>query len=241
MANALKQALARGEIFLISATTPKEFTFIEKDEAMERRLQPIRVEEPNRDEALYIMKKLRPRYENAHGVTITNEALAATVDLSIRYKAIDLIDEATSRAYVSGADTIGLVDIAKIVSRKKHIPLESIVRISEGDRKSIEDEIGKVVKGQPHAIRSICAVVYKGLVGMQNRNRPIGSGMLLGTTGVGKTELAKQLAIQLFGTADTMIRIDCTEYQNKESVYQLIGNPTTGEKGYLTEKVKLNP
>ena len=97
------------------------------------------------------------------------------------------------------------------------------------------------VKGQPHAIHSICAVVYKGLVGMQNRNRPIGSGMLLGTTGVGKTELAKQLAIQLFGTADSMIRIDCTEYQNKESVYQLIGNPTTGEKGYLTEKVKLNP
>lgn len=249
VANALKQALARGEIFLISATTPKEFTFIEKDEAMERRLQPIRVEEPNRDEALYIMKKLKPRYENVHGVIITDEALAATVDLSIRYmadkqlpdKAIDLIDEATSRAYVSGDDTIGLVDIAKIVSRKKHIPLESIVRISEGDRKSIEDEIGKVVKGQPHAIHSICAVVYKGLVGMQNRNRPIGSGMLLGTTGVGKTELAKQLAIQLFGTADSMIRIDCTEYQNKESVYQLIGNPTTGEKGYLTEKVKLNP
>lgn len=246
--NALKAALSRGEIKLISATTEDEFRIIEKDPAMERRMQSILVEEPDRESALYIMKKIAPRYEKLRGVTITPEALEATVDLSIRYiadkhlpdKAIDLIDEAVAHAYIKNKKTVTFKDIAWLIHLKRGIPLESILLISRGKPIDIEAELAKVVKGQSLAIKTISHKIYSKKTDMQNENRPA-SAFVLGTTGVGKTELGKQVARLFYGDSEAFIRIDCTEYNSKDSVQRLIGNPANNEKGQLTEQVKNRP
>ncbi|RKV64622.1 MAG: ATP-dependent Clp protease ATP-binding subunit [Streptococcus sp.] len=247
VANLLKPALSRGDIYFISATTHKEFRLIEKDSAMERRLQPIYVEEPDRNSAIQIMSKVKAKHERVRGIEITDEAIIATVDLSTRYmadknlpdKSIDLLDEAVASAYLNGKKTITYKDIAKVVHIRKGIDLEILLQGTRTERIDYEEEISKVVKGQKDAVKAIADITYRAKTDMQNKNKPLGTILLLGTTGVGKTECARQTARAIFGSVDMMTRIDCSEYNDDNAVARLIGS--NGNEGTLTEKVKRKP
>lgn len=247
VANLLKPALSRGDIYFISATTHKEFRLIEKDSAMERRLQPIYVEEPDRNSAIQIMSKVKAKHERVRGIEITDEAIVATVDLSTRYmadknlpdKSIDLLDEAVASAYLNGKKTITYKDIAKVVHNRKGIDLEILLQGTRTERIDYEEEISKVVKGQKDAVKAIADITYRAKTDMQNKEKPLGTILLLGTTGVGKTECARQTARAIFGSVDMMTRIDCSEYTDENAVPRLIGY--NGNEGTLTEKVKRKP
>ena len=247
VANLLKPALSRGDIYFISATTHKEFRLIEKDSAMERRLQPIYVEEPDRNSAIQIMSKVKAKHERVRGIEITDEAIIATVDLSTRYmadknlpdKSIDLLDEAVASAYLNGKKTITYKDIAKVVHIRKGIDLEILLQGTRTERIDYEEEISKVVKGQKDAVKAIADITYRAKTDMQNKEKPLGTILLLGTTGVGKTECARQTARAIFGSVDMMTRIDCSEYTDENAVPRLIGY--NGNEGTLTEKVKRRP
>lgn len=313
--NILKPSLSRGEIQLIGATTLEEYRkYIEKDAALERRFQPITVEEPTEEEAYEILKGLRPYYEKHHGVVIGDEALQAAVKMSVRYindrflpdKAIDIIDEASSRVQLAGysrtpeikaleqeikvlladkEEAIKLADIEKakaaqarqreaeqeieklksradrknkrkpmvvteasiadIVSDWTKIPVQ---RLTEGETKRLahlEKELHKRVIGQEEAVGAVAQAVKRGRVGLKDPNRPIGSFLFLGPTGVGKTELSKALAEAVFGSEQAMIRVDMSEYMEKHSVSKLIGSPPGyvgyDEGGQLSEKVRRHP
>ena len=313
--NILKPSLSRGEIQLIGATTLEEYRkHIEKDAALERRFQPITVEEPSAEETLEILKGLRPYYESHHGVTIEDAALDAAVKLSQRYindrflpdKAIDIIDEAASKVQLAGyqtapeleayelelnelreekelalktADlerakkaqarqtqieaemekirikferknkrkklTVNEAAVAETVSDWTKIPLS---RLTEGETKRLarlEKELHKRVIGQEEAVKAVAQAVKRGRVGLKDPNRPIGSFLFLGPTGVGKTELSKALAEAVFGSEQAMIRVDMSEYMEKHSVSKLIGSPPGyvgyEEGGQLSEKVRRNP
>ena len=246
VANSLKPALSRGEIYLISATTADEFMIIERDPAMERRLQPVYVDELDKEASILVLKKRRPKYKRELDVEIPNDAIKAAVELSIRYitdkmlpdKAIDIIDEASATANIDGKSDITLRDSANVIHRKKGIPMESLLRTSSTPVDFAEG-MRAVVKGQDHVIRTIARLMYKGIQGGQNKRRPLGTLLLLGTTGTGKTELAKQAAKQLFGSEEAMIRLDMSEYMTDNAVVRLIGNDE--RKGDLTEKIKKNP
>lgn len=247
VANLLKPALSRGDIYFISATTHKEFRLIEKDTAMERRLQPIYVEEPDRESAIQIMSKIKDKHERVRGIEITDEAIVATVDLSTRYmadknlpdKSIDLLDEAVATAYLNGKKTITYKDIAKVVHIRRGIDLEILLQGTRTERIDYEKQISKVVKGQKDAVKAIADITYRAKTDMQNKEKPLGSILLLGTTGVGKTECARQTARAIFGSVDMMTRIDCSEYSDENAVARLIGYD--GNEGTLTEKVKRRP
>lgn len=247
VANLLKPALSRGDIYFISATTHKEFRLIEKDSAMERRLQPIYVEEPDRNSAIQIMSKVKAKHERVREIEITDEAIVATVDLSTRYmadknlpdKSIDLLDEAVASAYLNGKKTITYKDIAKVVHNRKGIDLEILLQGTRTERIDYEEEISKVVKGQKDAVKAIADITYRAKTDMQNKEKPLGTILLLGTTGVGKTECARQTARAIFGSVDMMTRIDCSEYTDENAVPRLIGY--NGNEGTLTEKVKRRP
>ena len=247
VANLLKPALSRGDIYFISATTHKEFRLIEKDTAMERRLQPIYVEEPDREAAIQIMSKVKAKHERVRGIEITDEAIVATVDLSTRYmadknlpdKSIDLLDEAVATAYLNGKKTITYKDIAKVVHIRKGIDLEILLQGTRTERIDYEKQISRVVKGQKDAVKAIADITYRAKTDMQNKEKPLGSILLLGTTGVGKTECARQTAHAIFGSVDMMTRIDCSEYSDENAVARLIGSD--GNEGTLTEKVKRRP
>ncbi|MDU4838508.1 MAG: AAA family ATPase, partial [Streptococcus salivarius] len=246
VANSLKPALSRGEIYLISATTADEFMIIERDPAMERRLQPVYVDELDKEASILVLKKRRPKYKRELDIEIPTDAIKAAVELSIRYvtdkmlpdKAIDIIDEASSTANIDGKSEITLKDIASVIHRKKGIPMESLLRTSSTPVDFAEG-MRAVVKGQDHVIRTIARLMYKGIQGGQNKRRPLGTLLLLGTTGTGKTELAKQAAKQLFGSEEAMIRLDMSEYMTDNAVVRLIGNDE--RKGDLTEKIKKSP
>ena len=313
--NILKPSLSRGELQIIGATTLEEYRkYIEKDAALERRFQPVTVEEPSEEEAYEILKGLRPYYERHHKVEISDEALEAAVKMSVRYindrflpdKAIDLIDEAASKVQLSGYQASseiedlsreiqeilqekeraiktgylslakecqekqkeaearleqlqvkeekknqrksGKVDekaVASIVSDWTKIPVQ---RLTEGETRrlaQLEKELHKRVIGQEEAVRAVSQAVKRGRVGLKNPNRPIGSFLFLGPTGVGKTELSKALAQAVFGSEQAMIRVDMSEYMEKHSVSKLIGSPPGyvgyDEGGQLSEKVRRNP
>lgn len=313
--NILKPSLSRGEIQLIGATTLEEYRkYIEKDAALERRFQPVTVEEPTEQEALEILKGLRPYYEKHHGVRIEDEALAAAVRMSVRYindrflpdKAIDIIDEAASKVQLGSyrsapeiealeikirellnqkEEAIKLADlsmakriqqeqneaeeqiekyrkkevrrnkrknltvnensVADIVSDWTKIPVK---RLTEGETKrlaALEKELHKRVIGQEEAVKAVAQAVKRGRVGLKDPNRPIGSFLFLGPTGVGKTELSKALAEAVFGSEQAMIRVDMSEYMEKHSVSKMIGSPPGyvgyDEGGQLSEKVRRNP
>ena len=246
--NALKPALARGEIYFISATTYNEFTIIEKDAAMERRLNPVYVDEPSRDEAVGIIEKVKKRNEKLHKITYDQEALEASVDFSIRYmadkqlpdKAIDLIDEAGSAAYYEGRSKVTVLDIAQLIHEKKGIPIETILRISRNEPVDYEKEIKKVVKGQDHAVKQVCQILRKSATGMKESEKP-SSILFMGTTGTGKTELAKQGARVYFGDESAFLRLDMSEYTGEKANDALIGDRTSGKKGDLTEFAKIKP
>ena len=313
--NILKPSLSRGEIQLIGATTLEEYRkYIEKDAALERRFQPVTVEEPSEEETIEILKGLRPYYEKHHGVVIEDSALEAAVKMSERYindrflpdKAIDIIDEAASKVRLGGYRMAPEVDamelelheiqkdkekavkqadlslakelqarqreieteiskykekeerrnkrkkisvteasVADIISDWTKIPVQ---RLTEGETKRLarlEKELHKRVIGQEEAVKAVAQAVKRGRVGLKDPNRPIGSFLFLGPTGVGKTELSKALAEAVFGSEQAMIRVDMSEYMEKHSVSKLIGSPPgyVGyyEGGQLSEKVRRNP
>lgn len=313
--NILKPSLSRGEIQLIGATTLEEYRkYIEKDAALERRFQPVTVEEPSEEDAVAILQGLRPYYEQHHGVKIEDEALEAAVKMSVRYindrflpdKAIDVIDEASSKIQLAGfkevpeteklenrlqeirkekEEAVKTADlsrakeiqkcqieveeqlsrlrtkverknkkkvlivnesaVADIISDWTKIPVQ---KLTEGETKRLahlEKELQKRVIGQDEAVKAVAQAVKRGRVGLKDPNRPIGSFLFLGPTGVGKTELSKALAEAVFGSEQSMIRVDMSEYMEKHSVSKLIGSPPGyvgyEEGGQLSEKVRRNP
>ena len=304
--NILKPALARGELQMVGATTLHEYRIIEKDAALERRLQPVRVDEPSVEETIRILKGLQPRYEDYHHVKYTDEAIAAAATLSNRYiqdrflpdKAIDLLDETGSKknltiqivdpktiekklqeaeeqkqaasreedfekaAYyrdqinklqkmkerqISEEETpvITEKDMEQIVEERTNIPVGELKEKEQTQLKNLADDLKAKVIGQDEAIDKVAKAIRRNRVGLGKQNRPIGSFLFVGPTGVGKTELAKQLAYEMFGSEESMIRFDMSEYMEKHSVSKLIGSPPGyvgyEEAGQLTEKVRRNP
>ncbi|MGN0242432.1 MAG: ATP-dependent Clp protease ATP-binding subunit [Lachnospiraceae bacterium] len=255
--NILKPSLSRGEIQLIGATTREEYRkYIEKDSALERRFQPIVVEEPTVDETIEILNGLKPKYEEYHNVVIRDDAICAAAQMAERYindrflpdKAIDLMDEAGASIKMQnpkGRVKMKEKDIAKVVSTWTKIPLEKISRDETARLRKLESILHKRVVGQEEAVAAVAKAVRRGRVGLKDPNRPIGSFLFLGPTGVGKTELSKALAEAMFGTQNAMIRVDMSEYMEKHSVSKMIGSPPGyvghEEGGQLSEKVRRNP
>lgn len=260
-ANIFKPALARGEIRVIGATTYREYRkYFEKDAALARRFQRIDVREPDQQETLRILEGLRSRYEEYHQVTISDEALHAAVELSARYitdrfmpdKAIDLIDEAASmrRLYSwkreSGSQLgIGASDIARVVSQWTGIPIERVDADEKNSVMQLEEKLFRRIVGQREAVLTVSRAVRRSRAGLNDPSRPLGVFMLLGPSGVGKTELCKALSEALFGSEDALIRIDMSEYAEEASASRLIGSPPGyvghGEGGQLTDAVMKRP
>ncbi|MEQ8167886.1 MAG: ATP-dependent Clp protease ATP-binding subunit [Candidatus Eremiobacterota bacterium] len=295
-ANILKPALARGDITLIGATTIDEYRkYIEKDPALERRFQPVQVNEPSEADTIEILKALRPKFEEHHRVKISDEAVVQAVKLSVRYlterflpdKAIDIIDEACSsvkvQQYVSfmpgklkyNEDTgeveelesekkypkssditedvsregdravITEKEVAKVIALWTDIPIENLTTEESVRLAEMEDRMKSRVKGQDKAIHKVSQVVKMARLGLANPGRPRGVFLFLGSTGVGKTELAKALAEFLFGSEDELIRLDMSEYKEKHSISKLIGAPAGyvghEEEGRFTRMVRTKP
>ena len=259
-ANILKPALGRDALQIVGATTLEEYRrHIEKDAALERRFQPIRISEPNSEESLEILRGIRQRLERHHHLTIADEALEAAVRLSVRYigdrwlpdKAIDLVDEAASHVRMQTMAAPALPravledDIAQVVSQWTGIPAASITQ-DEGRRLlQMEQTLSHRVTGQEDAVKAVAAAVRRSRVGFGDPNRPIGSFLFLGPTGVGKTELCRALAEALFGDEKALIRVDMSEYMERHAVSRLIGSPPGyighEEGGQLTEAVRRKP
>ncbi|MGT2832634.1 ATP-dependent Clp protease ATP-binding subunit [Streptococcus halotolerans] len=304
--NILKPALARGELQLVGATTLNEYRIIEKDAALERRMQPVKVDEPSVEETITILKGIQPKYEDYHHVKYSSDAIEAAAILSNRYiqdrflpdKAIDLLDESGSKmnltlnfvdpqeidqrlveaenlkaqatrdedyeraAYyrdqiakykemqaqkIDDQDTpiITEKNIEAIIEQKTNIPVGDLKEKEQSQLVHLADDLKSHVIGQDDAVDKIAKAIRRNRVGLGSPNRPIGSFLFVGPTGVGKTELSKQLAIELFGSADSMIRFDMSEYMEKHAVAKLVGAPPGyvgyEEAGQLTEKVRRNP
>ena len=313
--NILKPSLARGELQLIGATTLDEYRkYIEKDPALERRFQQVAVEEPTPEEAVKILKGLRPKYEEHHKVTITDDAIEAAVKLGGRYindrflpdKAIDLMDEAASKVALSvykasprkkaleeklaaldekkesaikaeAYEEAGAIkkkqqrirkdiekleaeeaerknsmqlkvtadEIADIVAGWTKIPVKKLAEGETARLLKLEDTLHKRVVGQEGAVSAVAKAIRRGRVGLKDPNRPTGSFLFLGPTGVGKTELSKALAEAVFGTEDSIIRVDMSEYMEKHSVSKMIGSPPGyvgfEDGGQLSEKIRRHP
>ena len=253
-ANILKPALGRGEVQIIGATTPEEYRrHIEKDAALERRFQPVKVAEPSRSDSLKMLGAVRQGLEKHHGVKISDAALTAAVDLSARYindrflpdKAIDLADEAAAHIRVSGGGLVTAEDIAAVVSLWTGIPVANLSADETKRLRNMESILHRRVIGQNEAVTAVSRAIRRGRVGLSDPNRPIGSFLFLGPTGVGKTELCRALAEAVFGESEAMIRLDMSEYMEKHAVSKLIGSPP-GYVGYedggqLTERVRRKP
>ncbi len=316
-ANILKPMLARGDLQIIGATTIDEYRkYIEKDSALERRFTPVYVEEPSEADAITILKGLRPKYEEHHGIAVLDEAIEAAVKMSSRYitdrflpdKAIDLIDEAAARVRImvdggmeirdermklqaleqdramhemrgdinaatealkeimavkakiealekanapvfapDGRKAIGKEHIAGVISARVRIPLSKITQ-EEGEKlMRLEDDLHKRIIGQNEAVTAVAKAIRRARAGLKDPSRPIGSFIFVGPTGVGKTDLCKALAESMFGSEDQMIRIDMSEYMEKQSISKLIGAPPgyVGfddlQTGQLTDKVRTKP
>lgn len=313
--NILKPALARGELQTIGATTLDEYQkYIEKDSALERRFARIQVDEPTQEEAVSILKGLRPRYEAHHGVEITDQALEAAVQLSTRYinsrqlpdKAIDLIDESSAKVRLDLADEplesfalrdelnqlvadkeaaienqdftaaarlrkqekiiagqlevlllkeakqatghgnkVTEEDVAAVVSQWTGIPLQQLEKKESERLLDLEKILHQRVVGQDEAVQAVSRAIRRARSGLKDPDRPIGSFMFLGPTGVGKTELAKALAEAMFGSEDALVRVDMSEFMEKYSTSRLIGSPPGyvgyDEGGQLTEKIRQKP
>ena len=314
-ANILKPAMSRGEIQLIGATTITEYRkHIEKDAALERRFQPIVIEEPSKQLCKEILEGLKETFESHHGVKIDEETIEAAIELSERYindrylpdKAIDVLDEACSKVSLKGYQVpeqfdvlekelkkmalykeeavkngdfaeaslihqeqeettkklermkkrfqkaqenkeliVSSEDVAVVVSAWTKIPVQKLTETESSRLRKLESVIHKRVIGQEEAVEAVAKAIKRGRVGIKSPNRPIGSFLFLGPTGVGKTELAKALAEALFGKEEAMVRVDMSEYMEKHSVSKLIGSPPGyvghDEGGQLSEKVRRNP
>jgi ATP-dependent Clp protease ATP-binding subunit ClpE len=304
--NILKPALARGELQLVGATTLKEYRQIEKDAALERRFQPVIVQEPSTEEAIEILKGIQAKYENYHSIRYTDEAIRSCVTLSQRYiqdrflpdKAIDLLDEAGSKLNLTlttdskeeieailtelarekeiatreekyevaarlrdkenklhqqlddaqhdvDVPAVTVEDIQNIVEDKTGIPVKRLQEDEQVKMKRLAEHLANKVIGQDEAVQKVTKAIRRSRAGLKAKTRPIGSFLFVGPTGVGKTELSKVLAEELFGSKESLIRLDMSEYMEKHSVSKLIGSPPGyvghEEAGQLTEKVRRNP
>ncbi|MBV9402829.1 MAG: ATP-dependent Clp protease ATP-binding subunit [Candidatus Eremiobacteraeota bacterium] len=259
LSSMIKPELARGDLQCIGATTFDEYRkYIESDAALERRFQPVMVEEPTIDQTIEILRGLRERYSNHHNVVITDEAVVAAAQLSARYiadrflpdKAIDLIDEAAaSRALANkGAVKGPVVDeqtVAAVVAKWTGIPITTLTEAQSNNLLTMENALSKRVIGQEKAIAAVCEAIRRARAGLHDPRKPVGSFLFSGPTGVGKTELAKALAAQLFGTEEALVRIDLSEFTEAHTVSRLIGAPPGylghDEPGQLTEPVRRRP
>lgn len=261
--NILKPYLARGEIQLIGATTLEEYRkYIEKEAALERRFQPIMVEEPTTEESISIVNGVLKKYEHYHNVYILPEAVEAAVVLSNRYiidrrlpdKALDLIDEASAAMRLKslsmpGEDgkilTVGKTEIADVVSEWTNVPVKSLTEKESEKLLKLEILIQKSIIGQKSAVDAVARAMRRGRIGIQNPDRPIGSFLFLGPTGVGKTELSKVLSNIMFEKEHSFIRIDMSEYMESHSISKMIGSPPGyvgfEDGGQLSELVRRNP
>ncbi|MDY0406867.1 ATP-dependent Clp protease ATP-binding subunit [Virgibacillus sp. 179-BFC.A HS] len=304
--NILKPALARGELQLIGATTLKEYRQIEKDAALERRLQPITVKEPTAEQTVKILQGLKDRYEKFHEVRYSDDVIRAFVSLSQRYiqdrflpdKAIDLMDEVGSRLNLKNAEKdthliedrlkqvtkekeeaaeqedyekaanlryqeiqlqkqldkaqgqeqvidVDISDVELIVEEKTGIPVTKLQADEQAQMRNLSDNLKKKVIGQDKAVDKVAKAIRRSRAGLKSKYRPIGSFLFVGPTGVGKTELTRVLAEELFGSRDALIRLDMSEYMEKHSVSKIIGSPPGyvghEEAGQLTERVRRNP
>ncbi|WP_263253904.1 ATP-dependent Clp protease ATP-binding subunit [Saccharopolyspora rosea] len=260
----LKPALARGEVRLIGATTVEEYRkHIEKDPALERRFAPILVAEPSVEQAVVVLRGLRDRYQRHHRVRIDDEALQAAARLSQRYvtdrflpdKAVDLLDQACSRVRLRRGGsvreravfepTVGADDVADVVSRRTGIPVSDLGERDVAQLLGLEDQLRSRVVGQDTAVRVVAEAVRRARAGLADPERPIGSFLFLGPTGVGKTELARALAQAMFGDTGRLLRFDMGEFQEKHTVSRLVGAPPGyvgyGEAGQLTDRVRRQP
>jgi len=254
LSSMIKPELARGELQCIGATTFDEYRkHIESDPALERRFQPVTVAEPTIEEAAAILRGLRPRYAEHHGVTITEGAIDAAAALSARYivdrflpdKAIDLIDEASASVALRGAAVVDVEDIAAIVSKWTGIPQGALTEEQSRTLLALEASLAKRVVGQDKAIGSVAQAIRRGRAGLKDPRKPVGGFLFIGPSGVGKTELARALAAELFGAEDALVRIDLTEYTEAHTVSRLLGAPPGyaghDEPGQLTEPVRRRP
>lgn len=314
-ANIIKPALGRGELQIIGATTIEEYRrYIEKDAALERRFQPVQVDEPTPAQTLEILRGIRGKYEKHHELVISDEALEAAIDLSVRYinsrflpdKAIDLVDEAAARVRMEGAaepkhirelretledlmaqkqqaavqqdfevaaairdresearwelekaqraleserrkarPTVGAEDVAAVVSDWTGVPVCTVSRDERERLMGLEEALRKEVIGQDEAVEAVSHAIRRGRIGLKEPNRPVGSFLFLGPSGVGKTALCRALAVKLFGSESALLRFDMSEYGEKHSVSRLIGSPPGyvghEEGGQLTEAVRRRP
>jgi len=253
-ANLLKPALGRGELQVLGATTPEEYRrYVEKDQALVRRFQPVAVEEPGREAAVSILLGLRGRFEAHHGLSISDGALGAAVDLSRRYlperflpdKAIDLLDEAAAAGRLRGAGEIREAEVAAVVSLQTGIPAQELTE-EEGRRLlGLEDRLRQRVVGQEAAVSAVARAIRRSRAGLRDPRRPQGVFLFLGPTGVGKTELCRALAEAVFGEEGAMLKLDMSEYRERHSISALIGSPP-GYVGYedgarLTDWVRRRP
>ena len=255
-ANILKPALGRGEVQIIGATTPEEYRrHIEKDAALERRFQPVKVAEPDKAHTLEMLRSLREGLERHHGVKISDEAMTAACDLSVRYindrflpdKAIDLLDEAAASVRVAPGPggVVSAAEIAQVVSLWTNIPVTGLDSDDAERFRGMEERLRRRIIGQDEAVSAVSRAIRRSRVGLRDPNRPVGSFLFLGPTGVGKTELCRALASEVYGDEKAIIRIDMSEYMEKHAVSRLIGSPP-GYVGYedggqLTEKVRRSP
>ena len=259
-ANMLKPALARGEIQCIGATTLDEFTkIVEKDGALDRRFQKITVEPTDIPQSIEILKNLKPNYEQFHHVTYTDAAIEAAVTLTERYitdrslpdKAIDALDEAGSMVRLNlsrkrgGGRTVDREDIATVISKMTGVPAGNVAESEGGRLLKMRERLQKRIIGQDEAIDTVVRAIQRNRAGLKDPNRPIGTFLFFGPTGVGKTQLARSLAEYLFDSEDNMVRIDMSEYMEKFSVSRLIGAPPGyvgyEEGGQLSERVRRKP
>ncbi|MGM0183351.1 ATP-dependent Clp protease ATP-binding subunit ClpC [Enterococcus sp. AZ150] len=246
--NIIKPALARGEIQLIGATTIDEFSdYIEEDRALERRFSKIEVPEPTKQEAIQILEQAKYIYENYHDVEIDYEAVKQAVELSIRYipdkflpdKAFDLIDEAATEAVNQNRDKVLSDDVARVIKRLTGIPVSTILKDNSTRLHNIVAKLNEYVKGQDYAINAVSDAVTISQTGLHDLNKPLATMMFLGSTGVGKTELAKSLARVMFDDEEALIRFDMSEYMFAGASKKMVG--TKEIQGTLTSKVKNKP
>ncbi|MEM2582430.1 MAG: ATP-dependent Clp protease ATP-binding subunit [Candidatus Caldarchaeum sp.] len=259
-ANILKPALARGEIRCIGATTPAEYSqYVEKDEALMRRFQVIWVEEPTKQETIEILRGVRPTLERHHRLSISDDAIIAAVDLSIRFmpnlrlpdKARQLLDEACAHARLKSIRALEQVPVltrdhvAEVVAKRVRVPIEALKESEQERLLHIEDALRQRVFGQDEALRAIGEVLRSAEVGLRSANRPRAVFLFMGPTGVGKTETCKALAEFLFGDENKLVRFDMSEFSEPHSVAKLIGAPPGyvghQEGGQLVEAVRRSP